>query len=58
MVSAVIIPQPGANHINIADEVRVRMEQMQKDLPEDVILDVAFDIRNLSEHQLAKFKIQ
>src|SRR5690554_1242124 len=43
MVSAVIIPQPGANHINIADEVRVRMEQMQKDLPEDVILDVAFD---------------
>ena len=43
MVSAVIIPQPGANHINIADEVRLRMEQMQKDLPEDVILDVAFD---------------
>ncbi|MDD4778472.1 MAG: efflux RND transporter permease subunit [Fermentimonas sp.] len=43
MVSAVIIPQPGANHINIADEVRVRMDQMQKDLPEDVKLDVAFD---------------
>ncbi|MDD2298940.1 MAG: efflux RND transporter permease subunit [Fermentimonas sp.] len=43
MVSAVIIPQPGANHISIADEVRVRMEQMQKDLPEDVKLDVAFD---------------
>lgn len=43
MVSCVIIPQPGANHINIADEVRVRMNQMKKDLPEDVILDVAFD---------------
>lgn len=43
MVSTVIIPQPGANHINIADEVRLRMEQMQKDLPEDVTLDVAFD---------------
>ena len=43
MVSTVIIPQPGANHISIADEVRVRMEQMKKDLPEDVILDVAFD---------------
>ena len=43
MVSVVIIPQPGANHISIADEVRVRMDQMQKDLPEDVILDVAFD---------------
>lgn len=43
MVSCVIIPQPGANHIEIADEVRNRMEQMKKDLPEDVILDVAFD---------------
>ncbi|MDD2328060.1 MAG: efflux RND transporter permease subunit [bacterium] len=43
MVSCVIIPQPGANHIEIADEVRTRMDQMRKDLPEDVILDVAFD---------------
>jgi len=43
MVSCVIIPQPGANHIEIANEVRMRMEQMKKDLPEDVILDVAFD---------------
>jgi multidrug efflux pump len=43
MVSCVIIPQPGANHINIADEVRLRMEQMKKDLPEDVTLGMAFD---------------
>lgn len=43
MVSCVIVPQPGANHIEIADEVRNRMEQMKKDLPEDVVLDVAFD---------------
>lgn len=43
MAACVIIPQPGANHINIADEVRLRMKQMEKDLPEDVILDVAFD---------------
>lgn len=43
MVSVVIIPQPGANHISIADEVKVRMSQMQRDLPDDVELDVAFD---------------
>ncbi len=43
MVSTVIIPQPGANQIEIADEVRVRLDQMQKDLPEDVIVDVAYD---------------
>lgn len=43
MVSVVVIPQPGANHIEIADEVRVRMDQMKKDLPEDVELSVTFD---------------
>ncbi len=43
MVSTVIIPQPGANQIDIADEVRVRLEQMRKDLPEDVIVEVAHD---------------
>lgn len=43
MVSCVIIPQPGANHIAIADEARQRLAEMQKDLPEDVIVDVAFD---------------
>lgn len=43
MVSTVVIPQPGANQIKIADEVRLRLEQMQKDLPEDVKVEVAFD---------------
>ena len=43
MVSCVIIPQPGANHITISDEAMDRIEQMRKDLPEDVVIDVAFD---------------
>ncbi len=43
MVSCVIIPQPGANQIVIANEAALRIEQMRKDLPEDVKLDVAFD---------------
>ena len=43
MVSAVIIPQPGANQIEIADEVRIRLEQMEKDLPDDVFVEVAHD---------------
>jgi len=43
MVSTVIIPQPGANQINIADEVEIRLEQMKKDLPEDVIVDIVYD---------------
>lgn len=43
MVGVAIVPQPGANHINIADAVRERMEQMKKDLPEDVKYDYGFD---------------
>lgn len=43
MVSVVIIPQPGANQIEISDETMIRLEQMQKDLPEDVQLGIAFD---------------
>lgn len=43
MVSTVIIPQPGANQIDISDETSLRLEQIQKDLPEDVKLGIAFD---------------
>lgn len=43
MVGVAVVPQPGANHINIADAVRERMEQMKKDLPEDVKYDYGFD---------------
>jgi len=43
MVVVVIIPQPGANHIMIADEAIARVEQMKKDLPEDVSVEVMFD---------------
>ena len=43
MVGVVVIPQPGANHIEIADAVYQRMEQMKKDLPEDVHYNYGFD---------------
>jgi multidrug efflux pump len=43
MVSVVVIPQPGANQIDISDEVKIRLEQMKKDLPDDVITDLTFD---------------
>ena len=43
MIGIVVIPQPGANHIDIADEVYRRMEMMKKDLPEDVTYQYSFD---------------
>ncbi|MCF0183307.1 MAG: efflux RND transporter permease subunit, partial [Bacteroidaceae bacterium] len=43
MVGVVVVPQPGANHIEIADAVYKRMEQMKKDLPDDVTYTYGFD---------------
>ena len=43
MVGVVVIPQPGANHIEIADAVYKRMESMKKDLPDDVVTSYGFD---------------
>ena len=43
MVSVVVTPQPGANHIDIANNVYERMERMKKDLPEDVTYTYGFD---------------
>ncbi|MBR4854341.1 MAG: efflux RND transporter permease subunit [Alistipes sp.] len=43
MVGVVVVPQPGANHIDIADAVYERVDMMRKDLPEDVKLSYGFD---------------
>lgn len=43
MIGIAIRPQPGANYIEIVDEVYKRVEEIKKDLPEDVRLGVAMD---------------
>ncbi|MCC8096367.1 MAG: efflux RND transporter permease subunit [Tannerellaceae bacterium] len=43
MMIDVIIPQPGANHIEIANEAYERIEQLKKDLPEDVSIEMVYD---------------
>ena len=42
-VATIIVPQPGANHIEIADEVYRRLEEMKKDIPEDLETSIIFD---------------
>lgn len=41
MVGVVVIPQPGANHIDIADAVYERMEKMKKTCPMTCIIVTA-----------------
>jgi len=43
MVAVAVTPQPGSNHITIADEVYQRIEQIKRDLPDDIKLSIAMD---------------
>ena len=43
MVSCVLVPQPGANYINIVDEAKKAVEELKKSLPEDITVAVGFD---------------
>ena len=43
MIGVAITPQPGSNYISIADEVYRRIEEIKKELPDDIRLGVALD---------------
>ncbi|MEM9849846.1 MAG: efflux RND transporter permease subunit, partial [Bacteroidota bacterium] len=43
MTGVAVTPLPGSNHIEIADEVYKRVEQIKRDLPPDIKVGVAFD---------------
>ncbi|GLR16980.1 efflux RND transporter permease subunit [Portibacter lacus] len=43
MVGVAITPQPGANYIEIADDIYDRVSRIEKEMPEDVKVGYAFD---------------
>ncbi|MBI1343400.1 MAG: MMPL family transporter [Terrimonas sp.] len=43
MIGMAVIPLPGANYVSIGDEFYKRVEQIKKDMPEDIKIDVLFD---------------
>ncbi len=42
-VNVVLVPQPGANYIDIVDNAKILLKQLEKDLPEDITMEVLFD---------------
>lgn len=36
-------PQPGANQVEIVDELQRRIEQLRKEVPSDIVMEVAYD---------------
>lgn len=43
MVSLALIPQPGANYINIVDDAKRAVEELMRSLPDDIEVGVGFD---------------
>ena len=43
MVAVVLVPLPGSNNIEIADEFYKRLEFIKKDLPADIVVELGFD---------------
>ncbi len=43
MIAMAVIPQPGSNYVSISDEFYKRLEQIKKDVPEDIKINIALD---------------
>ncbi|OFX17772.1 MAG: acriflavin resistance protein [Bacteroidetes bacterium GWA2_31_9] len=43
MIGIAVVPQPGANYIDISNEFYKRLDQLKKELPKDYKLDIALD---------------
>jgi multidrug efflux pump len=42
-VNCVLVPQPGANYIDIVNHAKAALAELEKDLPEDIVTEVSFD---------------
>jgi multidrug efflux pump len=43
MIALAVVPQPGSNYVSISDEFYKRLEEIKKDVPEDVKINIALD---------------
>jgi multidrug efflux pump len=43
MIALAVVPQPGANYVSISDEFYKRLDQIKKDVPEDIMINIALD---------------
>ena len=56
MIGLGVVPQPGANYIDISDEFYKRMEAIRKNLPKDYTINVALDNTKFVKRSITEVK--
>ncbi|MBK0377978.1 efflux RND transporter permease subunit [Mucilaginibacter segetis] len=56
MVALGVVPQPGANYVEIADDFYKRLEQIKKDLPSDIKVKVTLDNTRFINNSITEVK--
>ncbi|MBS1635721.1 MAG: efflux RND transporter permease subunit [Bacteroidetes bacterium] len=56
MVGLALVPQPGANYIDIADEFYKRYDALKKDLPKDYTVNIALDNTRFIKKSITEVK--
>ncbi len=56
MIALALVPQPGSNYIAISDEFYKRYEQIKKEVPADIRLDIALDQTKFIKRSISEVK--
>ena len=56
MIALAIVPQPGSNYVAISDEFYVRYNQIKKEVPADIQLDIALDQTKFIKKSISEVK--
>ncbi len=55
-IGVAVIPQPNTNSIAIADEFHKRMQQVKKEIPSDITVEVGYDFTRFVRRSVAEVK--
>jgi multidrug efflux pump len=56
MIALALVPQPGSNYVAISDEFYKRFEQIKKDVPADIKLNIALDQTKFIKRSILEVK--
>ena len=56
MIALALVPQPGSNYVAISDEFYKRYEQIKKEVPADIKIDIALDQTRFIKRSISEVK--